>query len=237
MDYKDYKSGVAQEHFWFKAKSNLIGVLLGKVKNQKDVKILDIGVGTGEDLVVIKRFGDVYAIDVDENALNLVSTKHVAEKKYGDICNIPYSDNEFDVVVCFDVLEHIEKDQKAVDEIYRVLKPGGYFVFTVPAFNSLYSCHDKVLQHFRRYNKKTIAQILKKFEKKELAYWFFFLFIPAAFQRICSSKSSCKNLHKTPPNILNKIFYKFLNFENWLISKNIKLPFGLTVYGIYKKPN
>lgn len=49
-----------------------------------------------------------------------------------DICNLPFKDNEFDVILCNHVLEHIPNDTSALQELYRVLKPGGWGIFQIP---------------------------------------------------------------------------------------------------------
>ncbi|MFH1831818.1 MAG: class I SAM-dependent methyltransferase [bacterium] len=242
MDYKDFQAGAIQESFWFKAKAQFIEVLLKKLNHTQNLKILDIGAGTGEDIASIKKFGQVHALDIDQKTLDLIPDYLVVEKKIGDACNLPYENQSFDLVVAFDVLEHIEQDQKVITEIHRVLKPNGHFAFTVPAYNTLYSNRDTILGHQRRYNKTHIQKLLKDFKKQTLGSWFFFLFLPAAFFLILPKKTQKKLTYDSGPSsfhqfpkILNDIFYTLLRCENWLISKRIKFPFGLTIYGIYKK--
>ena len=152
--------------------------------------------------------------------------------------------NYYDVVCCFDILEHLENDQQAIKNIFNSLKAGGYFFFTAPAYQWLFSSHDIVLGHQRRYSKKKIALKLKKvgFKIIELNYWNLLLF-PAIFViRITKKifiKISHKNIHKSDMKNHNKyieqILFQILNLENKLISHNINLPFGLTIYGIAKK--
>ena len=49
-----------------------------------------------------------------------------------DICNLPFEDNSYDIILCNHVLEHIPDDKKAMEELYRVLKPGGMGIFQIP---------------------------------------------------------------------------------------------------------
>jgi ubiquinone/menaquinone biosynthesis C-methylase UbiE len=230
MDFNDYQAGLSKDYFWFQGKREFIKILLEKNNLPQNCKILNIGAGTGEDLNIINKFGNVYAIDINQDALNLISSELVKEKKIMDVCTMGYEDNSFDAVLAFDVLEHIENDQRAVREIRRVLKKDtGVFIFTVPAFNFLFSTHDKNLGHFRRYSKKGLKKLFADFHFVSSGYWFFTLFLPIAIQRLLSSKSSA-NL----PSFINKMFFKLLNFENFLISKKIKFPYGLTLYGVCK---
>ncbi len=233
MDYKDYIQGTTQDHFWFKAKRQLIEILLSKIKAPLNMKILDIGAGTGDDIFILKKFGNIHVIDCNQRALDLIPDSMITEKKCGDACNLPYENNSFDAIVAFDVLEHIEDDHLAVAEIHRTLKPGGYFIFTVPAYQLLFSSHDKDLQHKRRYNKKNMRKLMKDFKSITLGFWLFFLFPCAVLLRLISKTT---HHEKTPNKLLNAIMYATLTIENLLIKTGLRFPWGLTVYGIYQKP-
>jgi len=232
MDYRDFQAGASQEHFWFKAKTGLIDYL-SSVPQSNTKKILSVGVGTGEDLPTLSKLGSVYAIDIDAQALAMVPDHVVVEKKLADACNLPYPDGFFDMVAAFDVMEHVADDQKMVDEIYRVLKPGGSYIFTVPAFNFLFSAHDRALHHYRRYNKKMVKKLFTNFTCTTLGYWLFFMFVPASIARLATKKSTGQMF--SLPALINALCYKVLALENWMLRKGFKFPFGLTLYGVYKK--
>lgn len=240
MDYRDCQVGATKDFFWHKAKIQLTNILIDRLRSKKRLKILNLGAGTGDDLPIISRFGEIYVIDIDSDALELIPCEFAFEKKVCDACHISYPNDFFDLVLAFDVLEHIEDDRLAIDEIYRVLKPDGFFIFTVPAFNFLYGSHDQALQHFRRYNKKTIRNRLLNLSCIELGYWVFSLFLPVAAQRIMQQKK-CKKTNNPKihfmrlPMLINNIFYSLLKVENWLIKHHISLPVGTTIYGIYQK--
>jgi len=236
MDYKDYQAGATKDFFWHKARIQLIDILLNKLGNKERRKILNLGAGMGDDLSVVSQFGDVYVIDIDSKALELIPQKFIFEKKICDACHMTYPDSFFDSVIAFDVLEHIEDDGLVIKEVYRVLKSKGFFVFTVPAFNFLYSSHDRALNHFRRYDKSTIKNLLSSFKCIELGFWVFSLFLPVALQRILKRKESNPKVHFMKlPSFINEIFYHLLRIENYLIKHGVPLPVGTTIYGIYQK--
>ncbi len=255
MDYKDLQAGQNKNNFWFKAKNDLIEVLMQKIcKNlprrplrqtrfdarrvearvkagKKRLKILNVGAGTGGDLKTLNKFGDIYVVDIDQNALAIIDNKLCVEKKLADACNLPYNNNFFDAVVSFDVFEHIKNDKKAAAEIHRVLKNNGVLVFTVPAFQFLFSSHDKALCHQRRYNAKSIKTLLSQFSNLKIFFWNSLLFFPIATVRLFNKKSAPKvdkaNLHP----LTNYLFYKLLSVDNFLIKKGISMPIGLSIVG------
>ena len=109
------------EHWWFLARSNIFFNILKKYNNKIE-NHLDIGCGTGYFLEKIKNISkNQYGIDPytyhNQKSKNIL--KGTAE-------NIPFNDNYFDTVSTFDVLEHLEKPDLAINEIYRVLKLNGY---------------------------------------------------------------------------------------------------------------
>jgi ubiquinone/menaquinone biosynthesis C-methylase UbiE len=240
MELQAYQAGINNKnHFWFKAKLDFIHVLLSTLQHGKKFTILNVGAGIGDDLNVIKKYGDIYALDIDNQTLDLIPNNLVVEKKCADVCSIPYKDHTFDLVLAFDILEHVPHDQQAVNEIYRVLKPNGTFIFTVPAFNFLFSKHDEMEHHMRRYNKSLVRKLMTKFTQKTLGYWFFSLFIPAALQRMCTKHNSPNKqkdyFQKKLPSFIHSALYKITSIDTWLIKKGLKLPWGLTLYGVYQK--
>jgi ubiquinone/menaquinone biosynthesis C-methylase UbiE len=236
MDYKDYLSGKSESNFWFRAKRDLITDLLEKnyPRHSEKLKILSIGVGTGDELEILNKFGEVYIIDIEKKALELIPNKFYKKKMVCDACNIKYKDNFFDLVVSFDVFEHIKDDKKAISEVHRVLKQKGTLIFSVPAFQFLYGPHDRALNHKRRYSKNKIKKRLERFEQISLDYWNFFLFLPLAIMRILKKNSTPKVENPNLNPLIGALLYKILKLENFLIRKNFKTPFGITIVGVYK---
>ena len=74
-----------------------------------------------------KRFRKLKNLDYTTTDLN----SPLADVK-ADICNLPFEDDSFDVILCNHVLEHIQEDTKAMKELYRILRPGGWGIFQIP---------------------------------------------------------------------------------------------------------
>jgi len=75
----------------------------------------------------LKRFQQLKHIDYTTTDLN----SPIADVK-ADICDLPFKDNSYDIIFCNHVLEHIPNDEKAMKELYRVMKPGGFGIFQIP---------------------------------------------------------------------------------------------------------
>ncbi len=232
MDYKDLEAGNSSDYFWFKGKTDLIHTFMKKELGERnDLKILNIGAGTGDDLKILKNFGKNYVIDIDANALAVIDNSLCEDKRQGDACALPYEDNFFDVVISCDVFEHINDHIKAISEVHRVLKPNGILLFTVPAFQSLYSSHDKALDHFRRYSKRTLAEALSPFGKKRMYFWNTLMFPPAALSRLIRKNAKPKVDNPQMGSFMNKLMYRILKVDNFLIKRNLSLPAGLSLVG------
>lgn len=128
-------------------------------------KILEIGCGIGNFTKELIKYGEVYAIDIDQN--HLKHTKKIVDKKVklglGDIEKGKYffDSLRFDSIVCLNVLEHIKDDKKALTNIFNLLRREGYLVLLVPAHDFLYGEIDQSIGHFRRYNKEEVINKLR----------------------------------------------------------------------------
>lgn len=245
MDYIDYQlqKNVNIIHFWYKARKKLIFSLLNTVYSRfdKNRKILDIGSGTGVEIEELMKFGNVTALDLNQEAIKILKQQYQCDTIIGNIELLELPSNQYDCVCCFDIFEHLKKDEIALKKIYNSLKPNGFLIFTVPAHQFIYSCHDKTMGHYRRYKKRQIVNVLKleNFKIIKIGYWNFILFFPIVILRLTKKLLLYKKTYSSEAKQLavplNYLLYKILNIDNYLISKNLNLPIGLSIYGICKK--
>lgn len=234
MDIKDLRY-VDKAKFFTKDKIQLISILLNKIqKVGNNYKILSVGCGTAEELAFLNNYGDVYAVDIEKEVLKFA--KVCKEIKICDVCKLDYPDKFFDIAVAFDVLEHIEDDKKAVEQIYRVLSKNGVFVFTVPAFNFIFSSHDRFIGHKRRYDRKMLKNLLQRFDKLELFFYNYILFVPMILFRILRKKAKKSSDFSVLPKSILILQHFVSRLELFLLKLNFKFNiFGLTICGIAYK--
>lgn len=126
--------------------------------------ILEIGCGIGNFTRLLTKYGSVYAIDIEKDYINSARKKtKKALIGFGDIEKGGYFFKKrlFSTIVCLNVLEHIKDDKKAINNIYKLLRPDGHLILLVPSHKFLYGQIDKAINHFRRYNQKELLKILE----------------------------------------------------------------------------
>lgn len=185
----------------------------------------------------LTKYGTVQGIDSSGDAVAYCLKRGLNVKK-AKAENLPFSENSFDFVFALDLLEHVN-DRKCLTEIMRVLKPTGIFIFTVPAFPLLWSKHDTLHHHKRRYTKKSLRALLIPlgFSIKKLSY-FNTLLLPVVFTirkvPLLQSLISPEKALEIPPPVVNKVLFSILSLESALLHWT-NLPFGVSIIGIAQK--
>lgn len=234
---------VETDHWWFKSRRKYLIDLLKKIP--KDSKILDVGCSSGVFLSDLEKLGfdsnNLYGIDISEKAILNSKKNGLVNTFVMDAQNIILAE-KFDVIVASDCLEHLKDDIQAIKNWKNLLKKDGKMYVFVPAFKSLWSYHDEVNMHFRRYTKQ---ELKTKIENEDLeiiksSYWNFFLFVPVYIFRKISSLFNQKKSSESDITIgnllINKTLLQLLLFENKLL-KSVNFPFGVSAFCIAKRKN
>jgi SAM-dependent methyltransferase len=229
-------------YWWFVARRNLITEIVRREAGEKEGRrIFDVGCGTGANLAAISRYGRSFGVDLANEAIRLCRRRGLKDLAISNMENLAYLSESFDIITALDVLEHIDDDLRAMDELFRICKTGGMLLVTVPAYGFLWSEHDEALHHRRRYaahelrNKLTVAG----FEIERCSYFITSLFFPILFIRILQGifKNSThpKTSHVELPGLFSKMIIWLLAMEQWLI-RYINLPFGVSIVCTARKP-
>ena len=225
-----------ERHWWYRARRQIIAELIRrKVPLPKDAKLLEIGCGTGHNLPMLGEFGSVDALEVDPIA------RGMAEKRLGrTVLSSPLPaldglpDDTYDMVAALDVVEHIPDDKAALEGISRVLKPGGKLLMTVPAHQWMWSAHDVVNHHQRRYSKRDFKRLVNESPLKleSIGYLNSLLFPLAMAQRLASKLTGNEDANLAPPaEPINQVLERVFALERRVIGR-IPLPPGLSLFAV-----
>lgn len=243
MDRKYYSQyyDLERSNWWFVARSSLIRHCLGMhTTPNTGNKILNIGVATGATSDMLKKFGAVVSSEYDPETCKFLKEVLKMEVVEASVTELPFEDNEFDLVCAFDVIEHVENHQLALQEMKRVCKKDGYVAITVPSDKKLWSPHDVINHHFRRYELEELEYLVSS-QQLQIMYISGFnsiLYLPIRcvrfFKNIFQNKEvPASDFDSVLPEFINKLLFKIFSFEKiWLGKK--KITFGVSLICICK---
>jgi SAM-dependent methyltransferase len=180
--------------------------------------LLDIGCGGGWAFDDFSRFYDVYGLEPDQELAQALPRwrARIERRPFGP--HYPGT-RQYDMILMLDVLEHLADDRGAVANLHHLLKPGGRVLLTVPALPILWSVHDEVNHHFRRYTWKGLRRVLAEqgFEIEELRYVFgWSLGLMLARRWLSGGKRDAYRV-RVPPAWINAPLRWLSRFEEFVI--------------------
>ncbi len=231
------------EHWWFVVRQKIILQILHGHLKENSLKILNIGAAGGASSKWLSAFGKVISVETESLFIDHLR-KEGLEVINASVTALPLESDQFDLVCAFDVLEHVKDDQLALKEILRMAKSGATICITVPAFKCLWSEHDIVNGHERRYTKKSMHKLTgfsKENKEIELRYFNSLLFLPIWIARkIAGIFSTDKTKNESDfarfktSGLSNKILEKIFSVELALL-KFMQFPVGVSLIAVWKK--
>lgn len=220
-------------HWWYRARREILADYVARYAGlPAEARILEIGCGTGHNLPMLARFGAVDAIEIDAAAREIASArlgKPIATAPLPQLAGIDRA--SYDLIAVLDVVEHIEDDVAALEAMAECLKPGGKILITVPAHQWMWSAHDVVNHHHRRYSKATLDAAIRGAGLTHNGLrWFNSLLFPAAVAARFAGKLTGKDdSDDSPPaRPLNAAFERIFGLERHLVGR-LPLPPGLSI--------
>ncbi len=241
MEQESYNEMFANEdvHWWFIARRLIMQKVLDRFYlNKKRGRVLEIGCGSGGNLQMLKEYGNIFAMELDDKARSMANSRNVCSVKKGKLPNdIPFDDS-FDLICMLDVLEHIDDDLATLESVRDKLNKKGMLLITVPAYKFLWSAHDVAYHHKRRYLKKTLTNVVSKagLNVKYITYFNTFLFPGIATARFMNNilgKNSGSDVN-LPSNAVNILLTKIFSSERALLPAMV-FPFGVSLLLVAEK--
>lgn len=228
-----------EAHWWFRGRRDAITTLLERFGVGRDATIVEIGCSSGRLLSELREqgFQDVTGVEVSLPA----ARRAAADSLSVVLCDgvqLAFGERCFSTLIASDCLEHIQDDQKALREWFRVVRPGALAIIFVPAFAFLWGHHDVVNHHYRRY---TAGALRRKLQEagwciEASGYWNSLL-LPATSvlrraQRLLGTRPSPQRLLAIPPSPVNRALEALLRWENqWLGA----IPFGVSAFAVARR--
>lgn len=244
MQESEYTNMAEQEesHWWYTGMGALARHWAQQLPpaDRAPRRILDAGCGTGGSLRWLRELGAPCGIDLHPSALRLALARNSAPLALGDVQALPFASDSFDLVTCFDVLcqRGIARDFRVLQELARVLRPGGWLLLRVPAHDWLHGAHDRAVHIRHRYSRAEVLAKLRgtRLRPVRVTYANALLFLPAVLWRTAtrSRVTGDRSDVRRAPRLLNALLAALLRLEaRWL--RRFSLPFGLSVVALARK--
>ena len=228
-----------QDHWWFAARRGILSAQIAPLPLPKPAQILEAGCGPGGNLAMLQQFGQVVAIEPDEESRAYAAERSGADVRSGLLPqSAPDFGKAFDLVAAFDVIEHVPEDAGAVARLADYLKPGGYMITTVPACPWMWSEHDAAHHHQRRYKLPAYRRLFENAGLTVLRASHFntLLFPPIAAVRLVKGATGSGRADDTMPSKpVNVVLKTVFGLERGLLAAT-DLPFGVSILLIARKP-
>lgn len=234
-----------EQHWWYRGRRRVLNEVLARIAPRSGSRLLDAGCGSGRELDELAAWGSVTGVDLCAESVASARARGHADVHCAAIERMPFPDERFDVVTCLDVIEHTPDDRATLTELRRVTRPGGLLVVTVPAYQSLWSAHDVVNRHFRRYRAASLreAAVESGWSVVRDTHFNAVLLPPAAAVRLArrgrdgaegaegADDAQRSELAMTPP-VLDRLLELPLRAEARLIGRGRRIGAGLSLLAV-----
>ena len=238
---------VEREHWWFAGMRALNRAMLKQLQIGTDgyaTRCLDVGCGTGLWTKELETFGQTCGLDVAPEAMHFCRKRGIDRLVRGTAGRLPFRADSYGLITAIGVIEHLDDEKGFLSELCRVCRPGGYILLLTSAFSFLWSRHDEIVHHKRRYTRGQMGRLLSAsgFEVVRNTYVNMFLLFPILvfrlLRRIVGVPAGLENESPDvfmPGSLMNELLYAILRVETRLLHF-MSFPFGVGVLAIARKP-
>jgi SAM-dependent methyltransferase len=239
-DYELQTHQAEDRHWWYRGRRKVLERVVEDLRLPARARILDAGCGSGRNMVELARHGTVTGIELAEASVALARERGMGEVIAGSVLEMPFEADSFDLAASLDVIEHLEDDLAALRELRRVVAPGGSLLVTVPAYQWLWSGHDEINHHFRRYTRRSLQRAGEEAGWQQVRTTYFnSLLLPAAILLRVLDRFSRKTTESSldlwvPPAPMNWLLERPLQLEAALIGRGGRIPAGLSLLAVFR---
>ncbi|HXM55802.1 MAG TPA: methyltransferase domain-containing protein [Candidatus Dormibacteraeota bacterium] len=240
--YFERMHALEETHWWHATRRALIVDLVGRAyPDRSDLRLLDVGAGTGRVLEELRRMGTATGLDLDDDALRFCRRRGLDAAIKANLLALPFAGETFDVAIALDVLEHIEDHVGALREVRRSLRPGGRLFIFVPAYPWLWSLQDEVSHHVRRYTARTLRTAVRDagFEIEKLSHFNVFLLpvivLGRLWLRVQRRYQEIADENALHPGWSNGPLRRVFGLELPIV-RRVNLPAGASLLCVARKP-
>lgn len=219
-------------HWWFRGRRAVIEALLDRAELPLRSRILDAGCGTGSNMAELAYLGEVTGVDESAGAVNHCRKRGLLDVSQAALPQLPFEDRSFELLLLADVLERTEDDVRALLEMRRVATDDAHLLITAPAYQWLWSDHDRAHRHRRRYTRRRLTDAVQRggWETLTVTYFNSILFPAIGLVRKLVRPFAFKERDDTEltPG-LDGILQLPMRLEAGVIRHGLRLPFGVSV--------
>jgi SAM-dependent methyltransferase len=239
-DYELQTHRAEERHWWYRGRRKVLARVFAELGLPHPARILDAGCGSGRNMVELARLGTVTGVELSATSVTLARERGVGEVIEGSVLEMPFETDSFDLAVSLDVIEHLDQHLEALRELRRVVAPGGALLVTVPAYGWLWSGHDEINHHFRRYTRPSLQRVAEQAGWQQVRTTYFnSLLLPVAILLRALDRWSTKTTESSldlwvPPEPVNRLLELPLDLEASLIGRGGRIPAGLSLLAVFR---
>jgi SAM-dependent methyltransferase len=238
-DYELQTHQAEDRHWWYRGRRTVLEGVIAGLALPEHARILDAGCGSGRNMVELARHGTVTGVELSQTSVELARARSCGEVIAGSVLEMPLAEDSFDLAASLDVIEHLEDDLGALRELRRVVAPGGSLLITVSAYQWLWSGHDEINHHHRRYTRRSLQRAAEQCGWRQVRTTYFnSLLLPAAIVLRVLDRFNTKTTESSldlwvPPAPLNWLLERPLSLEAALIGRGGRIPAGLSLLAVF----
>ncbi len=239
--YYDTYARVEDAHWWFAARRRILARVLDGLPLGPGARVLEVGCATGGNLPLLARYGTLDAVEMDAGAARVARARGVGRVRQGWLPDHMPPAPPYHLVALLDVLEHIPDDRAALAALYGHVQPGGWLVLTVPAYMFLWSPHDEVNHHQRRYRRGALVARVEEvgFRVQHATYFNTLLFPAVAGARLAGKLrppgTPVSDVDTIPAAPVNALLRRIFAAEGFVVP-HLRLPFGVSILVVAQRP-